>query len=600
MEKNISTFEVLKRQFKTIKANKKSYLYVLYIVNMICAGTLPTIAVIIPKLIIDAFGSSSLDSIYTYIGIFAGVSLILSIIIVILNNITTADFLTLRMNEFDRLANLMNHFDYKYLEDSKFMDKLDISTETLSGDGMGYQYTFTLVYQILPLLMSSILYVVIISTFNLYLIIVCILSSILIMLINSMVKKYAYSKKEEEAHANRQSTYFYNTTYDFTYGKDIRIYDLSNKIKKDFKDKNYNYISVIRNIKNHEFKLGMWQLLLLLIQDGLAYFLVIKGYYDGLISLGDMTLYIGAIIALNTAFRDIGIKFSELKDATRYTKDYFKFLDDKSLFSFQGTHQALKETFEIEFKNVSFKYPGTDNHILKDFNFKINKGEKLAIVGMNGAGKSTIVKLITGLFRPTSGQILVDGIDSQEFAQDEYFKMFSAVFQDINIYAGSVIENVMGKDIGEENRKIAKLCIKKVGLKNKIESLPKGYDHPLLKVMEEDGVELSGGESQKLAIARALYKNGQVVILDEPTAALDALAEADIYQKFSDLVEGKTAIYISHRLSSTKFCDHIALFSKEGLIEYGTHSELMKQKGEYYHMFTVQGKYYQESGDNND
>ena len=286
--------------------------------------------------------------------------------------------------------------------------------------------------------------------------------------------------------------------------KIFRIYDLNDKIKKDFKDRNLYLLSVIKNIKNHEFQLGMWQLLLLLIQDGLAYFLVIKGYYDGLISLGDMTLYIGSIIALNTAFRDIGIKFSELKDATRYTKDYFKFLDDKSLFSFQGTHQALKDTFEIEFKNVSFKYPGTDNYILKDFNFKINKGEKLAIVGMNGAGKSTIVKLITGLFRPTSGKILVNGIDSQEFAQDEYFKMFSAVFQDINIYAGSVIENVMGKDTGEENRKLAKLCNEKVSLKNKIESLPKGYDHPLLKVMEEDGVELSGGESQKLTIARAL------------------------------------------------------------------------------------------------
>ena len=188
---------------------------------MICAGTLPAIAVIIPKLIIDAFGSSSLDGIYMYIGIFAGVSLVLSVIIVIITNITTAEFLILRLNEFDNLANVTQRLDYKYLEDSKFMDKFEISTETLAGDGMGYQYTFTLIYQILPLILASILYVVIISSFNFYLIIVCILSSILIMLINSISKKYAYTKKEEEAHANRQSTYFYNTTHDFTYGKDI-------------------------------------------------------------------------------------------------------------------------------------------------------------------------------------------------------------------------------------------------------------------------------------------------------------------------------------------------------------------------------------------
>jgi ABC-type multidrug transport system fused ATPase/permease subunit len=230
---------------------------------------------------------------------------------------------------------------------------------------------------------------------------------------------------------------------------------------------------------------------------------------------------------------------------------------------------------------------------LKDFDFKIKKGEKLAIVGANGAGKSTIIKLITGLFKVTSGEILINGINIEEFDNLEYQKMFSVVFQEVNIYAGSIIENVAGTATSDDEIKRAKDCLDRVCLSGKIKRLEKGYETQLLKVIDENATELSGGENQKIAIARALFKDGNMVILDEPTAALDALAEAKIYQSFDDLVKGKTAIYISHRLSSTKFCDKIAFFTADGLKEYGNHDELMKLNGEYRFMFETQGKYYQ-------
>lgn len=218
----------------------------------------------------------------------------------------------------------------------------------------------------------------------------------------------------------------------------------------------------------------------------------------------------------------------------------------------------------------------------------------MAIVGVNGAGKSTLVKLITGLFVPTSGEILVNGVNIKEFSEIEYRKMFSVVFQEVNVYAVSVLKNVICTDEGEEARERGKKCLELVGLKEKIESLDNQYDTQMLKVIDEKGTEFSGGENQRIAIARALYKDGNMVILDEPTAALDALAESKIYESFDKLVGNKTAVYVSHRLASTKFCDKIALFTNEGLQEYGSHEELMARRGEYYRMFMTQGKYYQE------
>ncbi|MDP3131005.1 MAG: ABC transporter ATP-binding protein, partial [Bacillota bacterium] len=188
-------------------------------------------------------------------------------------------------------------------------------------------------------------------------------------------------------------------------------------------------------------------------------------------------------------------------------------------------------------------------------------------------------------------------VDTREFDPQEFQRMFSVVFQDVNILAASVLENVIGGDADEDARKRGIACLEQAGLKDKIASLPRQYDTPLLKVIEADGVEMSGGQNQKIAIARALYKDANMIRLDEPTAALDALAEAAIYQSFADLVQDKTTVFISHRLSSTRFCDRIALFSPEGLQEYGTHEELMGMKGEYYDMFTTQGKYYQNEVD---
>ncbi len=254
----------------------------------------------------------------------------------------------------------------------------------------------------------------------------------------------------------------------------------------------------------------------------------------------------------------------------------------------------IDSSYEIEFKNVSFKYPKTDKYIYKNLSLKIKKGQRLAIVGINGAGKTTFVKLLCRLYEPTSGEILINGVNIQSFSKEEYYKILSVVFQEVKTFAFTVAENVSLENLEEVDREKVLHCIEKAGVGDKINSLEKGIDTSLLKILDGEGIELSGGENQKLALARALYKNGKIVILDEPTSVLDAVAEYNIYKGFDELIGDKTAIYISHRLASTKFCDVIAFFENGEIVEYGTHEELLKKNGKYSDMFNIQAQYYKE------
>lgn len=598
-KRKYTTLQVLSRQLRLISEQKKQYLYVVYILNMLCAGILPFIAIFIPRIVIDALTKElSQEAIIKAIVLVLSISLVLSITTTFFVNLRRAKFIELRTSEFFKINERYLSIDYAHLEDPTFRDRIETAENALSNNVEGFEGAYHNLFEILPLIFSVILYSVLIGIFQPLIFIACIIGALVSILVNRTITKYVVKRKDDIARTRRRKNYFYNTCYDFSYGKDIRLYQLQDKLTSDYKKRSYSYITVMKDIANKRFGVGLLELIMLLLQDGLAYFFVIKGFYDEAITLGEVSLYIGAIIALSTALRSISSLITQLNTNTQLTSDYYEIMDDESYFSLKGSRTALpkEETLEIEFRNVSFKYPNTERLILKDFNFKIHKGEKLAIVGANGAGKSTIVKLICGLFMPTEGDIFVNGINIKEFKEEEYYRMFSVVFQEVYIYASSIMRNVIGTDEGEACLARGKLCLERVGLKEKIESLPHGYDAQMLKVIDDEGVEFSGGQNQKIAIARALYKDANMVILDEPTAALDALAEAEIYQNFDDLVKEKTAIYISHRLSSTKFCDKIALFSYDGLVEYGTHEELMEKEGLYYKMFITQGKYYQNGG----
>jgi len=286
--------------------------------------------------------------------------------------------------------------------------------------------------------------------------------------------------------------------------------------------------------------------------------------------------------------------------ASDLTDDYRTFMDLKEEEAEDYLDiSVLGDTYSFEFKNVSFRYDGAKRDTISNLNLSFPAGQKLAIVGLNGAGKTTFIKLLLRLYDVTQGDILVNGISIYRFRREEYFRLFAPVFQDVVLFAFPLSQNVSMDMPEDTDKEKAENCLVAAGLSEKLKSLEKGIDTEILKILHDDGVDLSGGEKQKLALARALYKDAPVIVLDEPTAALDALAEYELYRNFDKIIGGKSAIYISHRLSSTRFCDKIAMFSEGRIVEYGSHEELLKKGGEYATLFGVQAQYYEEKGGEN-
>ncbi|MEG1874006.1 MAG: ABC transporter ATP-binding protein [Angelakisella sp.] len=410
--------------------------------------------------------------------------------------------------------------------------------------------------------------------------------------IGRQVQRLTVSKNEELAHCDRRADYCYKTSSDFAYGKDARLYRMQNSLLANYRKQTQAWVTVLGLIKNREFTLGFLSLFTLLLSDAATYLVLIVLVVRGM-SLADFSMYLAATVSLSAYLTAFSESLATLLNEMQYVSDFYSF-EDADLGEQGGGYIAAKlESLKIEFKNMSFRYPNTEKFIFQNLNLTIAPGEKLAIVGINGAGKSTLVKLMCGLFDPTEGELLLNGVPVGQYNKKYLYSLYSVVFQEPVMLAFSIQQNVAccAKDIDEDR---VRDCLQQAGLWEKVSSLPKGMNQPMLKIIEDDGIELSGGQTQKLAIARALYRQGAAVIMDEPTAALDALAEAEIYQQFDRLVQGKTAIYISHRLASTRFCDHIALFDNDGLKEYGTHDELMAANGSYCEMFTVQGRYYRE------
>lgn len=271
----------------------------------------------------------------------------------------------------------------------------------------------------------------------------------------------------------------------------------------------------------------------------------------------------------------------------------FEYLDIPN-HMYQGSLTVEKRDdneYYVEFKNVSFKYPDTDTYVLWHVNLKFKVGEKLAVVGMNGSGKSTFIKLMCRLYDPTEGEILLNGVNIQKYDYDEYRSIFSVVFQDFRLFSFSLGQNIAAGAAYDSKR--VRECLKKVGFDERLESMPKDLETYLYKDFDADGVEISGGEAQKLALARALYKDTPFIILDEPTAALDPISEYEVYRRFNEIAGGKTAIYISHRLASCRFCDKIVVFHRGEVIQKGTHEELLADsKGKYYELWNAQAQYY--------
>ena len=417
-------------------------------------------------------------------------------------------------------------------------------------------------------------------------------------------RNWEYSHREHWTDIDSKLWYVQEKTADFAAAKDIRIYGMAGWFRQIFRDFSAKRLFWEKKMILRSFLSRIADLFVILLRDGAAYLLLIKMTLEGSITVDKFVLYFSAISMFASFIGNIMNEWNGIRAASLDVCDYRRYLDLEQPDG-SGEAQAqdhLKTAPEITLDHVSFRSEESDKDTLHDISLTINPGEKVALVGLNGAGKTTLVKLLCGLYLPACGDIRINGISSRSFGREDYYRLFSPVFQDIQagfftlaeIVSGqirnrtdsSAIQSAAGFDRAEE-------CMRLAGLGERLDTLPHGIHTHLDKQLYEDGTELSGGELQKLMLARALCKNAPVLVLDEPTAALAPIAENQLYLQYRNMTQGKTSLFISHRLASTQFCDRI-LYLKDGTItEQGTHQELIALGGEYARLYELQSCWYQ-------
>lgn len=401
---------------------------------------------------------------------------------------------------------------------------------------------------------------------------------------------------EEFMLGNRSFVYYAGDCMEYRYGKEIRLYSEGRMLVDGMKK-----VLDIDRLGKRGLLSGYYEAVkegLGVLLGGCVYFFIGAKAIAGAFGAGMIVQYVGAVTQFTGGFSDIISGISALRSDEPFLENYLGILDSKPI-KYQGTLPVEKRDdneYEIEFRNVSFRYPGSDNWALRNLSLKMKVGGHLAVVGKNGSGKTTFIKLLCRLYDPVEGEILLNGIDIRKYDYEEYLSLFSVVFQDFRLFSFSLGQNVAASV--EVDGQKAEDCLNKTGFSGRMPEMPRGLDTPLYRDFESDGVEISGGEAQKIALARALYKDAPFVILDEPTAALDPVAEYEIYSGFEALVGSKSAVYISHRLSSCRFCDDIAVFEQGRMVQRGDHETLLAQRGGLYQeLWNAQAQYYEDNAE---
>ena len=417
-------------------------------------------------------------------------------------------------------------------------------------------------------------------------------------IVSIRTQKWEIRAKEERAVVNRRLGYVLDDISNSLMAKDIKIYKMKNWINANTSKYINESTQLEQRVQRKFTSRKLVEVVLIFARNGGAYLYLIWKMFHSDMTIGDFTLYFGAITGFGQWLSQIVDRIRSLSNANYRVDDYRYLAEMKDHMRREGGAAIpnVKAPCELRFEDVSFQYEGSEHATLNHINLRIHKGEKLAVVGNNGAGKTTLIKLACGLLEPTSGRILFNGIDIREFNRDDYYELISVSFQNVCLLPMSIAMNIRcGKSgIDNEASHYEKInnAITLSGLKEKIVSLPNGVATELVPSVVEGGINLSGGEAQKLMLARAIYKEAPLIILDEPTAALDPIAEQEMYLKYNDLTTDRTAIYISHRLSSTRFCDRIILLDHGTIAETGSHEELMKLSGKYKKLFEIQSQYY--------
>ena len=489
---------------------------------------------------------------------------------------------------------------YPNMGEEKYKELETKSNESTGNNSAATEGVWNTLVSLLQNVICFVIYLVLLSTVNVYVMLIITATSLVGYFVSKRLYGYEYRHRNERTVPQEKVSYSVRKSREAAPAKDIRIFGLRSWLTDVYSDA----LSTLFALKKRAEGVNIWAsilgLVLTFLRNGIAYAYLINLVLTNGLSVSEFLLYFSAVGGFAGWVNGILGNFNALHRQSLDISSVREFLGYKEPFKFEDGEPLDFEAdgeYEIRLENVSFRYPGAWKDTLSHINLTLKPGEKVAVVGLNGAGKTTLVKLICGLYDPTEGRVLLNERDIRDYNRRDYYKMFAAVFQSFSLMAVSVAANIAQTEDGIDYARV-KYCIDKAGLTEKIESLPEKYESKLNREVYDDATMLSGGEMQKLMLARALYKNAPFLILDEPTAALDPIAESEMYKKYNEMAHGRTSVYISHRLASTRFCDRILFISDAVISEEGTHDELMRLGGKYAELFNVQSQYYKEGIDN--
>lgn len=489
---------------------------------------------------------------------------------------------------------------YPNLLNTDFLALGEKASAACAGNSESSEAIWTTLTDLMTSCIGFIVYLALLTNLNLWLAALVAATTAVSYFASKRINEWGYLHRSEELELTKKIEYANKTATSREFAKDIRMFGLRGWLEDLWGSTMRLYSAFCAKRERKYIWANIIDIVLTFLRNGIAYAFLIGITVKNGLPASQFLLYFAALSGFAQWVVEILDKLSVMHKQSLDISTIREFLDWNEPFDLNGGERIAFEPnkqYEIRLDDVSFRYPKADQDTLSHINLTVHPGEKLAIVGLNGAGKTTLVKLVCGFLDPTEGRILLNGEDIRKFNRNDYYALFSAVFQEFSVLDVTVKENVAQCVDGIDETRVWQ-CIDKAGLTEKIQSLPKGIETHLGRRVFKDGVEFSGGQTQRLMLARALYKNAPILVLDEPTAALDPIAENDIYQKYNDMTHGRTSFFISHRLASTRFCDRIIFVDSGKIAEEGTHDELLKNGGGYAYLFEVQSKYYR--SDNQD
>lgn len=556
---------------------------------------LPLIATYLSKYVVELVTqNASANTLITYVLTISFAMLVLYLI----NNYVSAKIQWRSFGNRFKYIEIYNQkvvsMDYELLENPIGQDKSQKALNTLYSNNGGTQQIFSQLISIASNVIGLITYSIILLSFNSWIVLILFGMTAITYFLSKANNMWVHKNKDNWVPIDRKMGYVRNKSGDFEIAKDIRLFGMSGWFKNLFENFLLERKFWWKKGEKRGFAVDLIVAIMNFARDGIAYIVLIYGVANKNLSAADFVLYFALIAQYSNWLMGVVGAYSSLQATSLEFCDLRDFFDLKDKFNRGKGTKTPSVAPSISLQNVSFKYPQAENDVLKNINLTINKGEKIALVGLNGAGKTTLVKLLCGLYSSTDGNVLIDEKNIFEYNVDEYYAILSVVFQDIILMPISVAKNIALCEEKDINRDRLIEVLKLSGLYDKVMMLENKENTLLMKSIHDNATDFSGGEKQKLALARALYKNGNIIILDEPTAALDPIAENEMYQKYNELTANTTSIFISHRLSSTRFCDRILFMENGEIVEQGSHTELMAKKGKYAELFEIQSHYYKD------